>query len=279
VSKREHRWGIAVALAWALCAPALVHANDVDEDACAQRVFAALDVSRELHEVASAAAASVASGARALPLGDATLLRAIVTAGFDPELLGARARDAFEAHCHDAPARGALAWLERPETRRLLARASETDRSPWLGAHQLASRHRDALLRRIDRQLGRAAREERQARVVLRAMLQAANPMLPPLQRYTAAEIDDLLDWQQRGRGNAEPTSALRARYAGIATRELEAALGFLDGAEGAWLRRRLDAAISETLVRAARATAAELIEVFGTGVPAAPLRLALATS
>jgi hypothetical protein len=110
-------------------------------------------------------------------------------------------------------------------------------------------------------------------------MLQAANPMLPPLQRYTAAEIDDLLDWQQRGRGNAEPTSALRARYAGIATRELEAALGFLDGAEGAWLRRRLDAAISETLVRAARATAAELIEVFGTGVPAAPLRLALATS
>ena len=275
VSFREHRWGIAGALAlWALSASPPVSADP--DGVCARQIFEALEVQRELRDVAGAAAASVSSSVRMLPRADAALLRAVIATGFDPDTLATRALARFGEHCDGEHARAALAWLERDDVRRLLARVAGPEGSESGAAP--VSPSRDALLRRFDQRLGRGGREERQATLVLRAMLQAANPLLPPPQRYTATEIDDLLAWQGRSQQSSEPVSALRRRYAGIDSREIEAALRFLESGDGIWLREQIDAALSETLMAAAAATAAELIEVFGTGAPAAPLRMALAT-
>jgi len=128
-------------------------------------------------------------------------------------------------------------------------------------------RARDILLLRFERQGGLADRAQRHAALVFAAMLRSANPLLPPLQRYSASEVD-LLTHALRDRIAAEPLdrAELRRRYAGVPSDELESALAFLDSPAGAWLRRELDTALERALVVAARATAAHLAGALGSG-------------
>jgi hypothetical protein len=278
VSGRETRGAIFGALVWLALAAAcaIPHAARANESALrARRIFEAVGVAGELRDVADAAAASIAAGATSLPEADAALMRGIVAAGFDADRLTRRALASFREQCDSRHAAATLAWLERPETRALLARASELEAAP--GARAAAASHeRDVLLVGFDRRIGRASRSERHAALVLSAMLRAANPMLPSVQRYSEAEIEDLLAAQRRRavRG-AEADPALRARYAGIASAELTEAVRFLRGDSGRWLQVELDRALGQALVRAAEATAAELVEAFGDRVPAAPERVA----
>jgi hypothetical protein len=257
----------------ALAAPWSARAGDSARGA--ERIFAALGVERELREVADAAAASVASGP--VPKADARLMRAVVATGFDPELLRKHALAIFEENYDSAYAEAALAWLARPETRALLAHASGADLPRGTDA-EVVSPERDELLRRLDLKLGRQARAERHADLVLEIMLRTANPLLPSVSRYTTAEIDALLAAQHQRAAHSEVETTLRARYAGVATAEIRETVRFLESDPGLWLLPELDAALTRSLVRAAEATAAELVEVLGSGAPAAPLRTASVT-
>lgn len=274
MSGRE-RWGLVTALALlALAAPWSARADA--GDACAERVFAALDVTHELRAVAAAAGESLAASARGLPAADAALLRGVVATGFDPARLEARAQAAFAAHCEGAFAESALAWLARDDVRSLLA--SGTGRVQGLPSDVAPDPARDRLLRRFDARVGREARAERMAARVLAAMLRVANPALPAPQRLTAAEIDGLLASQRSRAADPGALAQLRARYASVTTPELEAAFDFLSGPAGRWLRRELDAALAGALVHAAEGTAADLVELLAPRVPAAPLQTARAT-
>lgn len=253
-------------------------------DPRAREIFAALHVELELQDIARSAVASLASPMSALPPGDGLLLRSAVESGFDPRSLSARALEVFSARLDAPHARAALAWLARPETQSLLARAAAAD-AGVAAAHADTMRsdgegetRRDALLRHFDREAGRAARAERCAQLVFTALLRAANPWLPAWQRYSQAEIEDLLEGQREiAASTPGDAHGLRHRYAGIPTREIETAVAFLDSPSGAWLRHERDAAVEEALTRAARTTAASLVEAFGSGAPQTPLLVARA--
>jgi hypothetical protein len=267
----------ASALAWALLALAgASHAQP--PEAAARAIFSALQVELELADIAQEAHASVAAPLRALPPGDALLLRAAIEGCFDPEALASLALAAFSARLDAGHAQAALGWLERPETQQLLARSAEqeTPSAGRRGAH--AAARRDALLLRFERHSGRAARSARHAELVFSSLLRAANPLLPPERRFRADEIDALLA-AARGRfAPAAPDPAeLRRRYAGISSRELESALAFLDSEAGVWLRGELDRALERALARAARTAAARLVGSLGGSEPPAPLLMALA--
>ncbi len=75
----------------------------------------------------------------------------------------------------------------------------------------------------------------------------------------------------------AEADASLRARYAGITSAELTDAVRFLRSDSGRWLQEELDRALGQALVRAAEATAAELVQAFRDRLPAAPERVASA--
>src|SRR5262249_49522526 len=140
------------------------------------------------------------------------------------------------------------------------------DGNPDRAADEIA---RDALLLRFERVSGHSARAERHAGLVFAAMLRAANPLLPPLQRYSDAEMEEM-GRALRARlatGRIDPAE-LRQRYAGISSESLEDALAFLESPAGSWLRRELDAALERALVGAASATAAHLVGLFGDGAP-----------
>jgi hypothetical protein len=233
-------------------------------DAQARAIFAALHVERELTDIAAQAVASVEEPASVLPPADALVLRAAVAAYFEPTRLGALALETFSERLDADHAPAVLGWLERPQTQDLLTRAtggavtrSEPGRADARGDE---ARARDALLLRFERRGGHAGRAQRHAALVFAAMLRSANPLLPPLQRYSASEVDRLTH-ALRDRIAAEPLDRLelRRRYARVSTTELEAALAFLESPAGAWLRRELDAALERALVVAARATAAHL--------------------
>lgn len=268
-------------VSWLACALLLAaHAASAEPaEPEARAIFDALHVELELEQIARQAAESVAAPARLLPPADGILLRSAVAACFDSRALAARALDTFSARLDAGHAKAALRWLARPETRELLtrvdARASEPGPDATLGATSL---RREALLLRFERRSGRAARSARHAALVFGAMLRAANPLLPPVQRYSAEELAALQSGlQQRFALAPLDASELRRRYAGIPSRGLEQALAFLESPAGAWLRRELDAALERALVRAARATAAQLVGSLDPGVPPAPLQMARA--
>jgi hypothetical protein len=272
------------ALAWA-CLGALGLAPRVGsaDPAGARAIFDALHVGRELAEIAAEASTGVAEPASQLPPADALLLRSAVATCFDPERLAALAIDAFSAHLDADYAPKALAWLERPETQSLLQRVAGPESSALADADPGATSDRDAdaiardaLLLRFERQSGHAARAERHAALVFAAMLRAANPLLPPFQRYSDAEVD-ALGRTLRARLAAERVdpAELRQRYVGIRSESLEDALAFLQSPAGTWLRRELDAALERALVGAASATAAHLVGLLGNGEPRIPLEIA----
>jgi len=273
------------AIAWlcALTASIAPHASwGGGDDARAARIFDALQVEAQLAEISRAATASIDASARGLPPGDRLLLRAAVSAGFDPHSVRQFALDRFSARLDRAHAEAALAWLSRAETQALLGRATSTPpparRDP--GAEPAAEERlrRDALLEHFDRHSGRAARAEKDAVLVLAAMLRVANPLLPLPQRYTPDEIERLLAAQRARVASPSPgAAALRERYRGIATAEIEAALTFLESPAGAWLEREVDRALERALVTAAEATVAHLVDSFGAGGAPIPLRMASA--
>lgn len=234
-------------------------------DAQARAIFAALHVERELTDIAAQAVASVEEPASLLPRADALVLRAAVAAYFEPSRLGALALDTFSERLDADYAPAALGWLERPQTQDLLTRATGgavTSSEPGrAGMRADEVRARDELLLRFERRGGHAGRAQRHAALVFAAMLRSANPLLPPLQRYSASEVDQLTH-ALRDQIEVEPLDRveLRRRYAEISTEELSAALVFLESPAGAWLRRELDAALERALVVAARATAAHLV-------------------
>jgi hypothetical protein len=135
---------------------------------------------------------------------------------------------------------------------------------------------RDALLLRFEQRGGHAGRAQRHAALVFAAMLHAANPLLPPLQRYSPAELDALTRAlrEQVGARPSDPAE-LRRRYAGVPSAELAAALAFLESPAGDWLRRELDLALERALVAAANATAAHLVGSLEPGAPHVPLLVA----
>jgi len=282
----QGRRRIGLALAWASLgalglAPQIVVADPAR--APARAIFEALRVGRELEEIAAEASTSVAEPASQLPPADAFLLRTAVATCFDPQRLDSLAIDTFAAHLDPVYAPAALAWLERPETQSLLQRVAGPEAGgrggPASGAtsdHEVDTVARDALLLRFERESGHSARAERHAGLVFAAMLRAANPLLPPLQRYSDAEMDGLAR-ALRARfasGPIDPVE-LRQRYAGISSESLEHALAFLESPAGAWLRRELDAALERALVGAASATAADLVGLLGNGPPRAPVEIA----
>lgn len=246
----------------------------------ARAIFDALHVERELTDIAAQAVASVEEPASLLPPADALVLRAAVAAYFEPTRLGALALDTFSARLDADHARAALGWLERPETQELLRRASagaDAGAGRSAGAAQGDEPHeRDALLLRFERRGGLAGRAQRHAALVFAAMLRSANPLLPPVMRYSTSEVD-LLTHALRERIEAAPLDRqeLRRRYAGVASDELEDALAFLESPAGAWLRGSLDGALERALVAAARATAAHLAGELGSGAPRVPLLVA----
>lgn len=250
----------------------------------ASEIFRALRLERELKEISQAATAHIDASVRALPAADRLLLRAAVSAGFDPSAVQRLALDTFSARLDAGHADAALAWLARPETQGLLARAAAgpapTRLDPAADPRAEDGPSRDALLRRFDRRNGRAARAEQDAVLVLAAMLRVANRLLPETQRYTPQEIQALLASQREQLAAAEPgPSALRERYQGIPTREIEQALAFLESPAGSWLRREVDHALERALVTAAEATAAHLVSTFGSGGAPTPLRMARNTA
>lgn len=249
-------------------------------DPQARAIFAALHVELELVDIAAQAQASVEGPASLLPPSDARVLRDAVAAYFEPTRLGALALETFSARLDAAFAPAALGWLARPETQDLLTRAApgaaERAERDDVEAHAGDLRARDELLLRFEERGGRASRAQRRAALVFAAMLRSANPLLPPLQRYSASEVE-LLTHALRDRFAAEPPDRreLRERYAGVSSQELAAALAFLESPAGAWLRRELDSALERALVAAARATAAHLAATLGSGPPRAPLLVA----
>jgi hypothetical protein len=272
------------ALAWAILgALGLAPRMGLADPSDARAIFAALHVGRELEEIATEASTSVAEPASQLPPADALLLRAAVATCFDPARLTSLAIDTFSAHLDAKYAPAALDWLERPETQSLLQRAAGPETSAQAGPERGAGAERDsetvardALLLRFERQSGHAARAERHAALVFAAMLRAANPLLPPFQRYSDAEVE-ALGKSLRARlaeGHVDPAE-LRQRYAGISSESLEDALAFLESPAGTWLRRELDAALERALVGAASATAAHLVGLLGNGEPRIPLEIA----
>jgi hypothetical protein len=272
------------AIAW-LCALTALASPQVSRgdraDAQAGRIFHALQLERQLVEISRAATTSIDASARGLPPGDRLLLRAAVSAGFDPKAVRRLALERLSARLDGAHAEAALAWLARPESRALLDRAAAPTPmrlGPSADPEVEEGLRRDALLRRFDRQNGRAARAEKDAGLVLAAMLRVANRLLPPPQRYTPHEIETLLAAQRERLTPASPgAAALRERYRGIATREIETALAFFESPAGRWLQREVDRALERALVTAAEATAAHLVSSFGSGRPPVPLRMASA--
>ncbi len=130
-----------------------------------------------------------------LPPADALVLRAAVAAYFEPTRLGALALDTFSERLDAGYAPAVLGWLERPQTQDLLTRATAgaaTSSEPGRAGSRDEVRARDALLLRFERRGGHAGRAQRHAALVFRAMLRSANPLLPPLQRYSASEVDRL---------------------------------------------------------------------------------------
>jgi hypothetical protein len=265
-------------------APRVVVADPAD--APARAIFDALRVGHDLEEIAAEAETSVAEPARQLPAADALLLRAAVATCFDPERLDALALDTFSAHLDPQYAPAALGWLERPETQSLLQRVAGPETtgmgSPAPGAApdpEADAVARDALLLRFERESGHRARAERHAGLVFAAMLRAANPLLPPFQRYSDAEVDSMARTLRArlAAGRIDPAE-LRQRYAGIPSESLEEALAFLESPAGTWLRRELDAALERALVGAASATAAHLVGLLGDGAPRIPVEIARQT-
>jgi len=248
-----------------------VMANAEPADPQARAIFDALHVELELTDIAAQAVASVEEPASLMPPGDALVLRDAVAAYFEPSRLRALALETFSERLDAGYAPAALDWLERPQTqdllRRTTAQAPTSDARRGVSAPDDEMRARDILLLRFERQGGLADRAQRHAALVFAAMLRSANPLLPPLQRYSASEVD-LLTHALRDRIAAEPLdrAELRRRYAGVPSDELESALAFLDSPAGAWLRRELDTALERALVVAARATAAHLAGALGSG-------------
>jgi hypothetical protein len=264
----------------ALALPLAVWADGPDPDARAGEIFRALHLEQELREISHAASAGVDASARSLPAGDRALLRMAVAAGFDPEAVGSLALGSLSERLDAEHAAAALAWLSRPGTQVLLRRSLLPAPPIALdeGRDAEDGPDRDALLRRFDRRSGRSARTEKDAALVLAAMLRVANRLLPQEQRYSEPEIEALIAAQRASaRGGYPERLGLRQRYAGIPTREIEAALAFLDSESGVWLRREVDRALERALLRAAEVTVAHLVTSFGSGGAPTLLRMARA--
>ena len=173
--------------------------------------------------------ASVAEPARLLPPGDALLLRGAVTACFDPERLAALALDSLLARLDTATRPQRSAGSSARRRRALLTRATAEPRSRAAradGARAAAPEPpRDALLLRFERDSAvTRARGAATAALVFAALLRAANPLLPPLQRYSAGRARRAARAARDRFRPARPSdrSELRRRYAGIPSAELE---------------------------------------------------------
>jgi hypothetical protein len=144
-----------------------------------------------------------------------------------------------------------------------------------LGLH--VTSERDALLRRVVGATGAAGRELRRAALVFSAMLLAGNALLPETRRYLPEELQIVIASQRAGlaRAYAVDLRALHCLYRDVETEELRAAASFLDSAAGRWMSDAVAASLQRALVLAAEATALHIVDAFGAGPPAPPLRTA----
>jgi hypothetical protein len=76
-------------------------------------------------------------------------------------------------------------------------------------------------------------------------------------------------------RAYAVDLRALHCLYRDVETEELRAAASFLDSAAGRWMSDAVAASLQRALVLAAEATALHIVDAFGAGPPAPPLRTA----
>jgi hypothetical protein len=275
---RRLAWAAAIGLAL----PAW--AGDA-ETGVAREILTALAVEAEIEAIRGEAWGYFESHGEQIAPEDRAALREIVGTSFRADTLYAFTLDAFLARYEPARADTAAAWLERPDTRRVLARAAldpgdttclEETSLDVLGQSITEERH--ALLEPLVERAGASARARRRASLVFEAMLVAGNDALPAERRFTDGELDVLLRSQRAGVARAHPTDyrALHCVYLDIDTQTLRDAVAFLGTPAGRWLWSGVETALSRALRQAARATALRIVETFGSdGPPAAPLRVA----
>jgi hypothetical protein len=275
--------GAALIASW-MFAPLSGLAEDPEIDpADASRILAALGIPADLEAIPGEARIQVEAGSDGIAPADRKRLRAIVSAGFDPDAVYALVLDEFLTRFDPGAAAEARGWLDTPTATRILDRSRgraagdaclESLPMDALGLH--VTSERDALLRRVVGATGAAGRELRAA-LVFSAMLLAGNALLPETRRYLPEELQIVIASQRAGlaRAYAVDLRALHCLYRDVETEELRAAARFLDSAAGRWMSDAVAASLQRALVLAAEATALQIVDAFGSGPPDHPLRTA----
>jgi hypothetical protein len=274
----------ALIASWLLAPPpALAEEPEIDP-ADASRILAALGIRADLEAIPGEARIQVEAGRDGIAPADRKRLRAIVSSGFAPDTVYALVLDEFLTRFDPGAAALAAGWLDTPTATRILDRGRgraageaclESLPMDALGLH--VTSERDALLRRVVGATGAAGRELRRAALVFSAMLLAGNALLPETRRYLPEELQIVIASQRAGlaRAYAVDLRALHCLYRDVETEELRAAASFLDSAAGRWMSDAVAASLQRALVLAAEATALHIVDAFGAGPPAPPLRTA----
>jgi len=227
----------------------------------------------------------------AVPAADREALAAIAAESFAPERLGRRVAEGVAERWDAAAGEAARAWLRTAQARGILARgrtaaggeACRIDRIDGIDgtdgtddALPPASPERLALLRRVAAHTASPERARRRAALLQVAMLEAANEALPASRRLSAEALARL---ERAARGSPEPVSgvadaALRCHYRDVTSDALARAAAFFDSPAGRWAVESVEAALDDTLRRAARTVARRVVERFAPP-PAAPGRSA----
>jgi hypothetical protein len=279
-----HRLRASVLLLLASCLIASARAPDdvAIEASQARRVLDGLGVPGELAALAREALRQVEADRGRVAVQDRNRLRGIVRDHFGSDRLLAVALEELSLRLEVGHARVAATWLE--DHAGLLARSQDAN-AACLGQAPLAELNasltpeRSALLTDLALGIGAAGRDVRRATLVFTAMLVASNDFLPEDRRFTADELHLMIASQRSGhaRSHALDVRLLHCAYRGVPTATLRDTTGFFATAAGHDMRVSVDAAIEQTLLRAAAATARDIAHAFGVAPPASPLRNARA--
>jgi hypothetical protein len=240
--------------------------------ALAQGILAGFGVESEIEAIAQEAVAHLDAHRDAVAPAHREPLRAVLSAGFQPETLYALTLDAFLERYEPQYAAAAGNWLERPETRQLLEQGRNFD--PQSGCRPLTPLHRwgrmrsaerYALATRVGRDTSSPGRTERRASLVFGSMLVAGNALLPEADRFTDAELEQMIAAQRAHleRQRAVGARALECAYRGVELETLRDAARFLEGEAGRWMVEALDDALETALVLAAEVTAVRVVQLF----------------
>ncbi|HEY5656279.1 MAG TPA: hypothetical protein VIY27_00675 [Myxococcota bacterium] len=278
---------VAAALFVFAADPEVARAEPSANFALARAILSDLGMEPEIEAVAQEAAAYLDARRGYIAPSDREPLRAVIKAGFRPETLYALTLDGFLERYEPQHAAATAAWLGRPETRALLERGREVEPTarcrPETALHKLSRVRRIerlSLVARIGRDTSASARAARRAALLFGSMLRAGNAALPESDRFTRAEIEQMIAAQRDDLAAAYATSsrALDCAYRGVGLETLRETARFLDGEAGRWMLDSVDGALEQALMRAAEATALMVVRTFGTGArPNAVLRSARA--